>query len=307
MPALITPEEAAAGQIVPAGGAASSRSTSRSASRVWLKAMRPAARRPTSRPSAAPPGCDRSHRRRGETPRRPARRARHRLFEQLAPADLRAWASSTPTTRASRTRSTRCRAWRPSGIFRHMFDRSLEQPRFVIRDTMTSWPRATQCFLTWDFMFRIRRFAQRAGIRGGQPPAASRPTAACRCTATTGTRPKSCTRSCRAGRLDALAQARARQLNRRQHWRSALAFGQRVELEAAALVDQPDVGVATVGPHLGRRRERADALRIIATTQGATSGGRGRRTTLTSWTTPCASISVSTIITPYSSGGSLPL
>jgi ketosteroid isomerase-like protein len=39
-------------------------------------------------------------------------------------------------------------------IFAHMFV-ALEQPRFEIRDVVVE---GGQCFLTWDFRFRLRRF-----------------------------------------------------------------------------------------------------------------------------------------------------
>ena len=42
------------------------------------------------------------------------------------------------------------------GIFRHMFV-ALEAPRFVIRDVVVQ---GDQCFLTWDFLFRMRRFSR---------------------------------------------------------------------------------------------------------------------------------------------------
>ena len=49
-------------------------------------------------------------------------------------------------------------------IFQHMFD-SLDQPRFVIIDAIVQ---GDQCFLTWDFLFRMRRFSKDdQRIRGG--------------------------------------------------------------------------------------------------------------------------------------------
>lgn len=49
-------------------------------------------------------------------------------------------------------------------IFRHMFV-SLDGPRFVIRDVVVD---GDQCFLSWDFLFRMRRFRQdEQCIRGG--------------------------------------------------------------------------------------------------------------------------------------------
>jgi ketosteroid isomerase-like protein len=40
------------------------------------------------------------------------------------------------------------------GIFEHMF-KSLDGPRFVVRDAVVQ---GDQCFLTWDFLFRMKRF-----------------------------------------------------------------------------------------------------------------------------------------------------
>ena len=49
-------------------------------------------------------------------------------------------------------------------VFHHMFV-ALESPRFVIRDVLCD---ADQCFLSWDFLFRMRRFRRdEQCIRGG--------------------------------------------------------------------------------------------------------------------------------------------
>ena len=49
-------------------------------------------------------------------------------------------------------------------VFRHMFV-ALREPRFVIRDAVCD---GDQCFLSWDFMFRMRRFrSDEQCIRGG--------------------------------------------------------------------------------------------------------------------------------------------
>jgi steroid Delta-isomerase len=49
-------------------------------------------------------------------------------------------------------------------VFHHMFA-SLDAPRFVIRDVIVQ---GDQCFLTWDFVFRMRRFSSAEQlIRGG--------------------------------------------------------------------------------------------------------------------------------------------
>lgn len=41
-------------------------------------------------------------------------------------------------------------------VFAHMFV-ALDAPRFVVRDIVAE---GDQCFLTWDFMFRFRRFSR---------------------------------------------------------------------------------------------------------------------------------------------------
>ena len=40
-------------------------------------------------------------------------------------------------------------------VFTHMY-RALEAPRFIVHDSVAS---DEQCFLTWDFLFRFKRFA----------------------------------------------------------------------------------------------------------------------------------------------------
>ena len=49
-------------------------------------------------------------------------------------------------------------------VFRHMFT-ALIEPRFVIRDAVCD---GDQCFLSWDFLFRMRRLrSDEQCIRGG--------------------------------------------------------------------------------------------------------------------------------------------
>ena len=43
-----------------------------------------------------------------------------------------------------------------AAIFEHMY-RTLEAPRFVVHDTAIEGDR---CFLTWDFLFRFKRFSR---------------------------------------------------------------------------------------------------------------------------------------------------
>ncbi len=50
------------------------------------------------------------------------------------------------------------------GVFEHMFV-ALNEPRFVIRDRIVQ---GDQCFLSWDFLFRMKRFNRdEQYIRGG--------------------------------------------------------------------------------------------------------------------------------------------
>ena len=49
-------------------------------------------------------------------------------------------------------------------VFAHMFE-ALDEPRFVVRDVIVQ---GDQCFLTWDFLFRLRRFERALQtVRGG--------------------------------------------------------------------------------------------------------------------------------------------
>lgn len=50
-------------------------------------------------------------------------------------------------------------------VFAHMYV-ALHEPRFVVRDIVAE---GEQCFLTWDFLFRFKRFSptQEQCVRGG--------------------------------------------------------------------------------------------------------------------------------------------
>jgi steroid delta-isomerase len=49
-------------------------------------------------------------------------------------------------------------------VFAHMFV-ALDSPRFVVRDIVVD---GEQCFLTWDFLFRFKRFSRdEQVVRGG--------------------------------------------------------------------------------------------------------------------------------------------
>lgn len=48
-------------------------------------------------------------------------------------------------------------------VFAHMFV-ALDSPRFVVRDIVAE---GEQCFLTWDFLFRFRRFSREEQVVHG--------------------------------------------------------------------------------------------------------------------------------------------
>ena len=77
------------------------------------------------------------------------------LFERLAPADLPRLAEIyTPDARFKDPFNEVRGVPAIARIFEHMF-RTLDAPRFVIRDVIVQ---GDQCFLSWDFVFRMRRF-----------------------------------------------------------------------------------------------------------------------------------------------------
>ena len=77
------------------------------------------------------------------------------LFERLSPQDLPRLAEiytsdahfKDPFNEVQGTSAI-------TAIFAHMF-KSLDGPRFVIRETLVQ---GEQCFLSWDFVFRMKRF-----------------------------------------------------------------------------------------------------------------------------------------------------
>ena len=87
------------------------------------------------------------------------------LFEGLTPADLE---------RLGDLYAPDCRFKDPfnevtgvpaiRGVFEHMY-RSLHEPRFVVHEAIAE---GSQCFLTWDFLFRFRRYSSEPQrVRGG--------------------------------------------------------------------------------------------------------------------------------------------
>ena len=86
-------------------------------------------------------------------------------FERLSPPDLPRLAEIyTPDARFKDPFNEVQGVAAIMRIFEHMFV-SLEDPRFVIRDRVVQ---GDQCFLSWDFMFRMKRFSRdEQVIRGG--------------------------------------------------------------------------------------------------------------------------------------------
>jgi len=87
------------------------------------------------------------------------------LFESLSPQNLPRLAEIyTPDARFKDPFNQVQGLVAIQGIFEHMFV-SLDGPHFVIRDTIVQ---GNQCFLSWDFIFRMKRFNRdEQCIRGG--------------------------------------------------------------------------------------------------------------------------------------------
>lgn len=125
----------------------------------------------------------------------PALRRVIAFFESLRPEDLPAIAQIYAGDARFRDPFSDVRG--PAAIeaiFSAMFVR-LEAPRFVITEAIEG---NEQAFLAWDFRFRFRRGdAARLRASRARRCCASARTAGSSSTAITGTRPGSCTRSCR--------------------------------------------------------------------------------------------------------------
>jgi steroid Delta-isomerase len=78
------------------------------------------------------------------------------FFEQLNPADLaRIGEFYAPEARFKDPFNDVAGVIAIRQVFEHMY-RTLDQPRFVVRDIVAD---GDQCFLSWDFTFRFKRFS----------------------------------------------------------------------------------------------------------------------------------------------------
>ncbi|GAB4551649.1 MAG: nuclear transport factor 2 family protein [Rhizobacter sp.] len=87
------------------------------------------------------------------------------LFEQLTPADIdRLGQFYTADARFKDPFNEVQGVPAIQQVFRHMYA-SLHEPRFVVRDVIVQ---GDQCFLSWDFVFRFKRFSNEVQtVRGG--------------------------------------------------------------------------------------------------------------------------------------------
>lgn len=87
------------------------------------------------------------------------------FFEALSPADIPRMAELYADDASFKDPFNEVRGTAAiAGVFTHMFA-SLNGPRFVVRDVIVQ---GDQCFLTWDFLFRMKRFRpDEQTVRGG--------------------------------------------------------------------------------------------------------------------------------------------
>lgn len=87
------------------------------------------------------------------------------LFEQLTPADIERLGEFYDRDARFKDPFNDVQGLSAvQAVFRHMY-RSLDEPRFVVRDIIVQ---GDQCFLSWDFLFRFKRFSsEQQTVRGG--------------------------------------------------------------------------------------------------------------------------------------------
>ncbi|MGY4827230.1 nuclear transport factor 2 family protein [Sphaerotilaceae bacterium SBD11-9] len=79
------------------------------------------------------------------------------LFEQLTPADIDRLGEFYAANALFKDPFNEVHGVPAiQAVFRHMYA-SLDEPRFVVRDVVVQ---GSQCFLTWDFVFRFKRFSR---------------------------------------------------------------------------------------------------------------------------------------------------
>jgi ketosteroid isomerase-like protein len=87
------------------------------------------------------------------------------LFEQLTPADIDRLGEFYAKDARFKDPFNEVQGLAAvQGVFRHMYH-ALHEPRFVVRDVIAQ---GDQCFLSWDFLFRFKRFSsEQQTVRGG--------------------------------------------------------------------------------------------------------------------------------------------
>ncbi len=88
------------------------------------------------------------------------------LFEQLTPADIERLGEFYAPLATFKDPFNEVQGLPAiQRVFRHMYA-SLHEPRFVVRDVIVQ---GDQCFLSWDFLFRFKRFSTNKPqtVRGG--------------------------------------------------------------------------------------------------------------------------------------------
>lgn len=87
------------------------------------------------------------------------------LFEQLTPADIDRLGEFYDRNARFKDPFNEVQGLSAvQAVFRHMYE-SLDAPRFVVRDIIVQ---GDQCFLSWDFLFRFKRFSgAQQTVRGG--------------------------------------------------------------------------------------------------------------------------------------------
>ena len=182
------------------------------------------------------------------------------LFEALTPADLsRLSEFYAPDARFKDPFNEVQGVTGIRRVFEHMYE-ALDEPRFVVREAIVQ---GSQCFLVWDFMFRFKRFSS-AGqcVRGGGGRLQRRGD----CTATTGMRPRNCTKSCRAWARSCAGSSAGLASKAVQRWPSVSASTWKVPVLSTSQISRH-----TAPPAMRTGAGKGAARWMSDTTHGATS------------------------------------